>query len=263
MAGIGLLQKANLLNDEGLAFFDFIKSNNIKSCAILKPVDEIYIMSNSYGFDGKSILLSDSTWDFWQGTIPQKNSIYNFDREEGTITALLQFFSQDARETINHLSIFRTIQDDIFILCNQKITDDIVSDLKELKSNKIANTKRFNLQPISKEYKYELNINDIISRYMDSKSFLISKKDYLLKAITNEFYNRLQYSFGEESSILAVSDNSFKIIYGQKHKLPVELLQNHIRSIMKDVIDKDADELQLQYYGECNSYEDAVDFLKA
>ena len=91
---MGLLTKANTLDKEkGMAFSDFVKKYKLKFCAVFEKNDNNFLIKNSIGFDGVSILSSLSTQDYWNGICSNFNELNIFSDDNRTLFPLLQLFS--------------------------------------------------------------------------------------------------------------------------------------------------------------------------
>jgi len=260
---MGLLQKASLLSQKkGLAFCDFLKSNKITKCAVFSLHENEFLISNSYGFDGKSILASKSTLDFWTGVLPQKNTIYIFSEENKNISSLLQFFSFSLIDSIKLVSIIRT-NDRIFMFCNYELSETLKSevltltyDLPEIELN------NFNINKDSVVQKYVLDINDAINEFSETQ--IKSLVEETKSAIYNEIKNRLYFIFsGKHYFSCLESQSEFHIIVDSNFELSSELLQQHITLTVSDVLDKYSNLINITFFGKSDSYSDILEFLKA
>ena len=79
----GLLKKTlSILNKKTeLDFFEFTKKYSLKFCAIFSRCENLFYISKSIGFDGKSITNSVSTQSFWSGTIDNEGWHF-FDKKD-------------------------------------------------------------------------------------------------------------------------------------------------------------------------------------
>ena len=113
---------------------DFLISNEISSFAVLEIINNHYFITNSFGYDVKSIYSSYSTVDFWNGLIKETNKIYNFNYENNSITHLFQFFSGDLIESIKQILVYKTETNKIYIFCLKKTSNKLLQIQNQIKN---------------------------------------------------------------------------------------------------------------------------------
>lgn len=241
----GLLQKANLLQNEGLAFFDFISKHKIQHCAFLTTKPLNYSITYSYGFDAESIFSSISTLDFWTGTIPEKNKIYTFSTINNSINIILQLFSPELKEVMEEVSIIRLSDNSIFILGNQKINNSIISDIKLVKFEKTPKKQNsfstFNKNLIIKNY--DLSFTNFVEDFFITKKLNSNLIKIFSETVYKEIQLRLFFSFNDYSSITSNTLKNYKITIQELKELPYKLIKTHIISILNDVLPVDEDNI--------------------
>lgn len=244
----GLLQKANLLQSEGLAFFDFITKHKIKYCAFFKRFSLHYAITNSFGLDAGTIINSLSTVDFWNGTIPCSNQVYKSSNQDGSINSFLQLFSSELKEQIKTLSIIKLEDNSIFIIANTDLSADIISDVKIINLENYKRAERNTLSKFLPEIqikKYSLGFDSFIEDYL---KVINADEKYIpvfSEAIHKEIQLRLYNSFKDYSCIKCISDNQYEFQIQETHSLPLNLLKTHIISLLNDVICAEEDNISL------------------
>lgn len=263
--GSGLLKKANLLTQEkGLAFSDFLKKYNDSVFAIFSKIDNFYFITNSIGFDGLSILSSYSTKDFWNGLIPNKNKIYNFDDDENSLNKLLQFFSFEMKDKISSISVYST-DTKIFMLCNIPLTNEFIHDISFINDDNSFDISNINNSFVS-EYevnKYSIDYSEAVESYAMQKTE--NKPDlceHLKNALFNEISNRLVLFFNSPNYSARVNETINNFIIFSKNKYEDNLLLNHIILNLKDVIEDCSQLITLSYCGKAETYSEIQEFFK-
>jgi len=244
MPGQGLLRKANLLQSEGLAFFDFIAKHKIQYCAFFKPHNQEYLAYRTFGLDAESILMSVSSLDFWNGTIPNAKTVYCFNRTENTINSILQFFSAPLKDKLEKISVYRTSDNTLFILGNAELSKDIINDLNIIKfvdTDIKTKAKLFALSTAVKSYK--ITFSDFINNFLQLKNKRTDLTLQFYDTITTEIENQLLRSFCDYSSIKKVSDTEYLLKLQEKHSIPDNLIKTHFISLLNEIIPVDNEEV--------------------
>lgn len=234
MLKMGLLRKANLLLNKRLTFCDFIKKNKIIKCAILKNHSQFYFIYESFGFDGFSILNSFSTYDFWNGTIPKKNIIYNFSIQNTNLNQFYQFFSSQQKDEISSLSIIKTLDNSIFILINSSINSRILYDFEHIDFEKETYIKNHNFQKENMQ-KCVLDLNNSVEDFVFSENKNTFYNDFLSTSIKNEIQNRLTLKYNDFFIIEKKSENLYDFIF-TKNTIQIEFLKKEISELLKEII---------------------------
>lgn len=245
MLKMGLLQKANLLLNKRLTFCDFIKKNKIIKCAILKNHLQFYFISESFGFDGFSILNSFSTYDFWNGTIPKKNTIYNFSIQNTNLNQFYQFFSSQQKEEISSLSIIKTLDNSIFILINSSINSRILNDFEHIDFEKETYIKNHNFQKENMQ-KCVLDLNNSVEDFVFSENKNTFYNDFLSTSIKNEIQNRLTLKYNDFFIIEKKSENLYDFTF-TKNTIQMEFLKKEISELLKEIIYEHSKKIILKY----------------
>lgn len=250
---MGLLSKASNLDfSDKLAFSDFIKKNNIKTCAVLECNENIFFINNSIGFDAFSISASESTYDFWDGVCSRKNIVFLFNKENENLKSLLQFFSYTMQESISFISIYRT-NDQILLLVNQEINNNIISDFIKID---FSLNSRFILDQQSldenkKIFKFEVNLLNAINSY-DEKTQVS-----LLNEISNRFISK--YFVDTSSRINLYKIRFFVISYDQ---FDGNIISQHIKLNLQEVIGNNSNKISISFVGTSNDLNELELFMK-
>lgn len=261
---MGLLTKANLIDlNSRLAFSDFILKYNIKTFAIFKKKENSFFIENSLGLDGKSILESISTEDFWTGSCKEINKIYKFNNTQKD-NPLLQFFSFKIIDDIKSVSVVRQ-NNLIFLIGNQDITEEMFKDF----SNLDYNTPLFDISKLNQLinhnsifYKLEIDFDEAIQTYIYTK---LSKKDFSKEfslSLFNELSNRILFAYNTPDSSVKAFDNKIKTLFVSNQVISKELLTNHLILNYKSVIDNAAEVINIEYCGIAETFNEIKDFLK-
>lgn len=261
---MGLLTKANLMElNKRLAFSDFIIKYKITTFAVFKKKEKIFFIQNSLGFDGKSILESISTEDFWKGCCKDINTVYNFNIDQKD-NPLLQFFSFKIIDDIKSVSVVRK-EDTILLLGNIEITDSIFKDF----SNLDFNPPLFDINKLnnlvcqnSNFYKFDIDFDEAIQTFiytsLNNKNY---SKEFSL-SLFNELSNRILFTFNSPDTSVKIFDNRIKTIFVSNQEISKELFTNHLILNYKSVIDNAAEVINIEYCGKAESFNEIKDFLK-
>ena len=214
---------------------DFLISNEISSFAVLEIINNHYFITNSFGYDVKSIYSSYSTVDFWNGLIKETNKIYNFNYENNSITHLFQFFSGDLIESIKQILVYKTETNKIYIFCLKKTSNKLLQIQNQIKKLDLS----FNLSVSKIEtansnftLKIQNTILEIVSENIRNKFYL---KNSFFNAIKAELVNRLNFYFSNNSKISLNNDNKIEITTNINSK-DFDLLEFHINENLKDIL---------------------------
>ena len=265
---MGLLSRANTLDktekNPGLAFYDFIKKHSIKKCALLEKNASNYIVKNSIGFDAQTILTATSTVDFWNGICKDSGKVYTYTNESKG--PLLQLFSFNVKDYIQEVYVYKNSSLQIFISL-EKLSDAAVKELEGINNDEHKINVQ-NLNPLLKEGSVVLLFNIDISKA--SESFYAAKSqssnlDYALfsKALINEINNRFISYYNNSDSSIIVNDFCLKTVFITEKTYSTDLIINHIKLNLKEVLENYSDSLQITFAGKANSCEEIQSFFQA
>ena len=259
---MGLLSKASEIdNHVSLAFSDFILKHNIKFFAIFRLRDNFYNIINSIGFDGKSIISSESSIDFWNGICENTEEIYNFTCYNKSLNPILQFFSFNMKDKINTVSLYKK-ENFIYMICNKEIDNLIISDLSNIDFSKTnISFEKINSSITSNTIlnEIEVNLNEAVISYINSKH-INTTFDYT-NVILNEMYNRFTILISPLCT-KRISDSKLRILINTNHKISIQHLYSHIISIFTKVIGNSAELIDFNKLGEAESINDLNDFFQ-
>lgn len=214
---------------------DFLISNEISSFAVLEIINNHYFITNSFGYDVKSIYSSYSTVDFWNGLIKETNKIYNFNYENNSITHLFQFFSGDLIESIKQILVYKTETNKIYIFCLKKTSDKLDQIQNQIKNLDLSfNLSVSKIETANSNFTLEIQntILEIVSENIRNKFYL---KNSFFNAIKAELVNRLNFYFSNNSKISLNNDNKIEITTNINSK-DFDLLEFHINENLKDIL---------------------------
>lgn len=214
---------------------DFLISNEISSFAVLEIINNHYFITNSFGYDVKSIYSSYSTVDFWNGLIKETNKIYNFNYENNSITHLFQFFSGDLIESIKQILVYKTETNKIYIFCLKKTSNKLLQIQNQIKNLDLSfNLSVSKIETTNSNFTLEIQntILEIVSENIRNKFYL---KNSFFNAIKAELVNRLNFYFSNNSKISLNNDNKIEITANINSK-DFDLLEFHINENLKDIL---------------------------
>lgn len=262
---MGLLSKANLLEqNKGLAFSNFISKYNISFFAIFELKQNNYVIVNSLGFDGSSIINSSSTVDFWNGVLSEENKLYTFSSKDLT-NPLFQFFSFKIKDNVHKITVFKTANK-IVLICNNDLPESVVYDFNKIDySLKFTDLEKLNsfINNNSFIYKVEFDFQEAV------ESFLFSKKQKLnnsMEAYTsslfNELSNRVLYNYTLPNSGIEFDDYKIKSVFICDSKTPKDLLINHLVLNFREVIENSAEIISIDFSGSIENFQELKDYLQ-
>ena len=191
-----------------LTFVEFAKKYNLGMCAVLEQYNDKYMVSDSIGLDGFTVITTIATPDFWNGTIPSRNQWYKFSTSDNTITPFYQFLSFNMKERIENIYIYYTDTNKILFLCSDNeidlsndklLLDDFrfmlkIEDKKEIDNEKIE----IELDTIINKYsiEFEKAVKTFLALNLENLEYLNYFKKvfhkivwYTLNTYFNRFYN--------------------------------------------------------------------------
>ena len=208
------LSQEKKVSEKTISFIQFTKKFNISLCAVFSKIDNNYLITNSVGFDGISIISSISTNDFWDGTINNPNKWYSF-TTNSEMVPFFQLFSFNQKDKIKGIYICR-FEDKVFMVCSTESISFIPNDsiIKELSFINFDN----------KEDKKEISINLEKSfsypNLISTNSFgifniaFVSESQLSEKLLQTHLIKELYSILDEESNLLILANlgksNSYK-----------------------------------------------------
>lgn len=230
----GLLDSVSHLNlTSSLTHIELIKKYSINYFCKLEANDR-YFITNSINFDPKSILLSYSTVDFWNGISPIENKLYSFSITDNSILSLFQLFSFELKDQIKHILVLRQ-NNCVFLCCFNNLfsgnTSALQKDLSRVSfettiSNSISND----------NYKLlKININSVLNSTLENN---IRNKFYLKKLFSNALYNEILNRFLLYFSLVNIQEtNIFEV--GVPQNISTDLIIKHLNFNFSDFIESD------------------------
>ena len=262
---MGLLSKAgNLGNEKELAFSDFINKYKLKFCAVLEKEIDYFLIKNSIGFDGVSIISSYSTRDYWEGICNDYNVLNVFTTENGTLAPLLQLFSFAQKDDINCISIYRSSPNRIFMLCNQQFPNACLHDLALITDCKNAvnlSTLNHLITRESKVIKMEINFEEAVESFIQAQIKDTNKSKIFINSVYNEITNRFLCYFSKDVSY-RIDLNTVRSIFVVSRDLTKEHLVNHIILNLSGVIGNYSEIINFNISGIANSIPEINEYLQ-
>ncbi|MCR4579660.1 MAG: hypothetical protein K5681_04855 [Treponema sp.] len=262
---MGLLSKAgHLETNKGLAFSEFINKYNFKICALFEKKDNFFLIKNSIGFDGASILSSYSTVDFWNGICDTVEELNIFTDDNGTLSPLLQLFSFSQKDDIESVAVYKPSNSKIFISCNQKFPKECIHDLCNLDENKkIINLESLNrlITRESKVIEMEVDFEEAVESFLQAQVKDKTKAATFIDSIYNEISNRFLCYFSKNVSV-RINQHSSRAIFVVSRDLTQEHLINHIILNLSGVIGNYSEIINFNVSGIANSIPEIKEFLQ-
>lgn len=260
---MGLLSKANLLEtNKRLAFSNFLTNYNISFFALFEYSNSEYVIGRSLGFDGVSIISSFSTEDFWNGIIKEDETVYNFLSTDQN-NPLLQFFSFAIKDDVKSISVCRFKDKKIFLLCNQIITSNLISDYYKIDFN-LKETDFNSLNKyINKDsflYKIEFDFSEAIETFILTKNRKLNN-EIIFNSIFNELSNRILYLYTYPNSGIITDNYKIKSVFICNKKTSKDLLISHLILNIKEVIESSAEITDISFSGNIETYKELESFL--
>ncbi|WP_027727426.1 hypothetical protein [Treponema sp. C6A8] len=261
----GLLHKIENLqisrNEQ--SFLNFIQNNKIEIFAELFYYSDFFFCKNSYGLDGETILLSDSTKTFWDGLTPVLGKIYNFSSSDFSLNQILQFFSSELEERITSVSICRLAEDRIILLCNKNLTEKLLLSYKQINQASWQDLTDIKLNPENKNYMLSIDFSESFDDFLSKKHKDESdSRDVYEIALMSELFNRMSSYFASPSAVSKSSKTAVNVIFSLKSVFVPELLHNHLVKLLKSVLESSAELIGLNFLGQAQSAIAAKEFLK-
>ena len=262
---MGLLTKANTLdNEKGMAFSDFVKKYKLKFCAVFEKNDNYFLIKNSIGFDGVSILSSLSTQDYWNGICSNLNELNIFSDDNRTLFPLLQLFSFAQKDDIKTIAIYRFSPNKIFMLCNQDFPKECINDLLTVNDSKESiNFISLNrlITRESKVLKMTIDFQEAVESFLQAQVKDKEKAALFMPSLCKEISNRFLCYFSKDVSS-CISNNSVKTIFVVTKDLTQEHLVNHIILNLSSVIGKYSEIINFSLDGTANSIPEIKEYLQ-
>ncbi len=266
---MGLLSIASHLDDnpkQGLAFSDFILKYNFKICALLEKTDNDFFISQSIGFDGKSICEAVSTSDFWKGICPLNNRLYHLSIKDKSIAPLLQLFSQNLKDNAREISIYRISENQIFLLVNTPFSEEAQKESSSLDSQR----HKCDINSLNKFFKessvlerFQINLSEAIDSFLFIAKIKGKNKSIIQDAIFNEFYNRFICIYNNKDATACSENGILNTVFIMDKAYSTELIINHLILNFREVLANYADLAKINNLGKAKTFKDIADFLQA
>lgn len=266
---MGLLSKTLSLADSNkIPFKQFTKKYNISLCAVFSKFDNDFVITDSTGFDGISIISSISSSDFWNGTIKNKNEWQHYNSNEEMLP-FFQLFSFNQKDKITGISI-RYFENKIFMACstekvNFTASEALTKDLLNLsfENNAQLNIEQFNRGKDVTIYKYKYDFSTALNFHIQKSLRKTEYTEIIYETIAKELLNFLEKCFPSPHIVSRTTKNSINIIYCNSSNVPFELLKAHLVKECYALLDDESKFISFTLEGTANSYKELIDFLQA
>lgn len=241
---------------------DFLILNKIPIFAEFSLQDNHFFVTNSFGYDATSIICSYSTQDFWNGIIKEQNKLYQFDLKTSSIIPLLQFFSNEQRDFISNILIYKLNNNKIFLLASNIPFINTTQFLQQIDKINFSNlsfqTKKvFNQSDKSHYFSIDTKyyIESIVEKNIQNHFYL---KPQFIQSLQNELFNRLVLHFNDEKTkIFKSNEDEFVFKIATHNEISdYKLLIKHINFNLKNLCKSNQQKLALKIEANYNSEKD-------
>ena len=264
----GLLKKTlSILNKKTeLDFFEFTKKYSLKFCAIFSRCENLFYISKSIGFDGKSITNSVSTQSFWSGTIDNEGWHF-FDKKDSRIVQFYQFFSFELKDSFEYLYVFYSQNQILMIPSVHKFEQTELTSISNDLPTLCEYSAKFDLSLLDNDYKlsffkYKIDILKPISMYIEKNVDNTSFIQLLKSSLISELFGRLQQYFSYPNIVLMDDNSNVKVLVASKKEINLELLKTHLLLNIENIIENFSEYMEISSEGISKSFSDASSFLK-
>lgn len=274
---MGLLSKTLSLANESsnnitkankISFSRFTEKYNISFCAVFSKINNNYVITDSLGFDGISIISSISSVDFWNGTLKDKNSWLSL-TTSSEMVPFYQLFSFNQKDKINSIYI-HGFEDKIFMVCSSDkssfIPNDVIAkDLINLSFDKEPETETisFDLSKNESVFKYEIDFKNAIDFHIQKNLRKLEYKTIISDVIHKEINLFMKRSFTVPSLVHNKNHGTFNLAIISENEIPENLLKTHLIKELENILDEESKLVSINNLGKSNSYKDVMDFLQA
>ena len=262
---MGLLSKAGHLDySEELAFSDFFIKYNLSFAAFFDRTGAFFTITNSIGFDGVSIITSESTEDFWNGICDNQMTPLTFSAKESTLTPFFQLFSFAQKDELEEVTVVKVSSERIFMVCNQVFPSSCLKDLACAKSGRsIIKPDAINhmIKRDSKVLKIEVEYSEAAESFIHSQVKGKEKEALFCSSLDSEIANRFLCFFAKNVSAVC-EPYRIRAIFVVTRALTTEHLINHIILNLRGVIGKHAEIINFDFKGTAVTLADINSFLQ-
>ncbi len=278
---VGLLARAEQMGRKTLPFSVWADRFALKHAAIFSPYNNFFYISESLDIDARTIALSVSTKDFWNGSLDfSKREFQVYSKKEGNLGRFYQFFREDSRHDIEDLyflpftfnsqkCILMLVkkQDENFIL--PQCDSSFISSLSLISTTEKELTIEDIVRDISR-YIQGAQANFFIFSYRLSLDVLFSGidithpdiKELVINSMSKVIFERLSQLFPEPHCVVKGVNSEIKILYFTHDDVDEQFLLGHIINTFEDYLGKEcASSLLLLNAGTSTSEKSAQTFL--
>ncbi|MBR5646525.1 MAG: hypothetical protein IKX23_07815 [Treponema sp.] len=265
---VGLLKKSLQLSlNHGLDFFQFSQKYKIPFFAELKKINGNYVINNSYGFDGVSILSSISSPDFWNGTIKEKHKWYEFSAKRNNLLPFYQFFSFNQKDYINYVYIYYCDNDTILMICetdeNEAVyCNEIIEDYRKIEYSPKLDLNDFKRQKTDIITKYTIDFTDSVNQFLTQHSANETYLEHFKKVFDNQIHLMLLQNFSRPDFVSRKEKFIYNALIFSKSPVDDELIQFHIKKSFEEMLESCSQAVTITCKGNASSYLEIQDFLQ-
>lgn len=268
----GLLLKTNAFSNGQVynSFFEFCKKYKFAHCAILKYIENNFIISHCIGIDAKSIAASVSSRDFWEGTIGTDVIEISFGKIENSLAPFYQFFSNPMKEKICGIHFIRISRDAIFMKVDTAQYEDFFSSAETLK-NELKQFVTSETVPVfpNKQYSFSNNEAQLLLLSMkiaiDDALELHEKNSALsvcaFNALYDELYGMTEKSLQAPNAAVKKASGEIKLIIYSHDIFDEQLFRSHIARHFASILGPAAKSLVILKIGTAHSTNEIIQFI--
>lgn len=265
---MGLLQKTLQISDKKEISVSNLFGDGILFYALFEKFENHFFITNSIGLDSKSILLSFSTSDFWEGSIKKRDCWNYFTEEDNSISQFFQFFSIQLKDNIKSIAVFFSSENKIFITAGEKKLENLSDSFAE-QIESVFNKIKFSLKnpallvpQNSFSYKITIETKEYIDSIILQNLTDKTQIEQFNESLSNELSNRFYVFFNSPNCCFQKNNNNFKIILFCKNQIKKELIHNHLINRLKDFADENSTLLKIELE-KADSEAELLEFLQA
>ncbi len=233
------------------SFKTLAKDYGFKHAGFFSFQGQYYVLTKAYGLDLATIRLSQSTPDFWEGSLPKAGKWCSYSREEKEIFQFYQFFSPKIRDDIENLH-FLKFYDEVhtYVFFIAELSDDLPLEVSEIDlftlSNRLLKTKsNISFDPdkaasgikLSNANLYTLNISSAIDAFFQDDS-IRDEPFYndVYKTAFYQIYDLIYSTFSGRNICSSPKEELIYICIFSKKTLSEETLQAQLYQLLKEIV---------------------------
>lgn len=233
-------------------FRSYCKKYHFNHAGLFGVQDGYFLLTKAFGLDAETIVLSQSSTDFWEGTLPQMGKWFTFNEGEEGINQFYQFFSDATKGKIQQLNFvkFSTEDDEqyVFFAAQFKGEGKINTEMVELfrlstEVLKVRPAIKFDPAKIQNGLNFQeaalfqIKLGKAINNYLNTKDFNSDIiQDDMYATIYNELFDSFHAAFsGRNIASSWMTENVNAVIFTAVDLQP-ELIYKQLTTITSGII---------------------------